>query len=75
MEKDEINEVFKELIKKGMPEKIISNFVVVAEINDSDGAELHVIVSDGITPWTSIGLLQYAMDMVAIGEFNTKEQD
>jgi hypothetical protein len=70
---EEINEIFREIVQKTLPEKLIINFVVVAEIADETGSQLSLFVSDSMSPWLAHGMLEYAIDMVDSG--NIKEDD
>ena len=70
---EEINEIFREIVQKTLPEKLIINFVVVAEIADDTGSQLSLFVSDSMSPWLAHGMLEYAIDMVDSG--NIKEDD
>ena len=58
------NEIFNELIRNAMPNRIISNFVLVCEVLSEDGSELSIATSDSMTPWLGSGMLQSAMNMM-----------
>jgi hypothetical protein len=62
---EEMNEIFRELVHKSMPEKLIVNFVIVAEVADEKGSQLNLFVSDTMSPWLAHGMLEYAIDMIA----------
>ena len=47
-----------------MPDRVISNFVLVCEILSEDGSELTVAHSDSITPWLGLGMLLSAQDIL-----------
>jgi hypothetical protein len=70
---DNMNEIFRELVHKSMPEKLIVNFVIVAEVADEKGSQLSLFVSDSMSPWLAHGMLEYAIDMV--DSENYKEND
>jgi 2-succinyl-5-enolpyruvyl-6-hydroxy-3-cyclohexene-1-carboxylate synthase len=70
---EEINEIFREIVQKTLPEKLVVNFVVVAEIADETGSQLSLFVSDSMSPWLAHGMLEYAIDMVDSG--NIKDDD
>jgi hypothetical protein len=57
-------EVFSELIRNAMPNRIISNVVLVCEVLSEDGSELSIATSDSMTPWLGTGMLQSAMNMM-----------
>ena len=69
---EEINEIFREIVQKNLPEKLVINFVVIAEIADDTGSELSLLVSDSMSPWLAHGMLEYAIDMVNSG--NIKDE-
>jgi hypothetical protein len=57
-------EVFSQLIREAMPNRVISNFVLVCEVLTEDKAELTIAHSDSITPWLSLGMLLSAQDLL-----------
>lgn len=61
---DDDREMFSQLIREAMPDRVITNFVLVCEILTEDGAELTVAHSDSITPWLSLGMLLSAQDLL-----------
>lgn len=75
MEPEETNNTFLDIVKKAMPDKIIANFVVVAEMVDGTNTELSIFVSESMTPWLASGMLQAAMDLVADGQQSIIEDD
>lgn len=75
MEPDETNNTFLDIVKKAMPDKLIANFVVVAEMVDGTNTELSIFVSESMTPWLASGMLQAAMDLVADGQQSIIEDD
>lgn len=56
--------IFSELIRSAMPNRIISNFVLVCEVLTEDGSELSIATSDSMTPWLGSGMLQSAVNMM-----------
>jgi hypothetical protein len=66
-ENDDMNEIFRELVQKSLPEKLITNFVIVAEVADEDSSQLSIFVSDTMSPWLAHGMLEYAIDMIDNG--------
>lgn len=61
---DSENEAFENIIKSALPDKMITNFVLVAEVVDSSGEELSIFMSDQMTPWLALGMLKYASHTV-----------
>lgn len=65
MDDDQINEdLFQDLIHSVLPERLITNFIVIAEVMDDSGEELSVVMSDNMTPWLAVGMLKSAVDIV-----------
>ena len=65
MDDGQINEnTFQDLIGSVLPDRLITNFIVVAEVMDSTNEELSIVMSDGMTPWLAVGMLKSAVDMV-----------
>jgi hypothetical protein len=58
-----------------MPEKLIANFIIVAEMVDGTNTELSIFVSESMTPWLASGMLQSAIDLVADGQQSIIEDD
>jgi hypothetical protein len=67
-----------ELLRSAMPNKIVSNFILIAEIVEEEGQSLSLAISDSMTPWLAYGMLNGAMGMVSSGEYqfpiNDEEQ-
>jgi hypothetical protein len=63
LDQDNQNNAFLDIVKKAMPDKIIANFIIVAEMVDGTNTELSIFVSESMTPWLATGMLQAAMDL------------
>lgn len=74
-DKDDMNEIFRELVQKSLPEKLIINFVIVAEVADDEGSQLSLFVSDTMSPWLAHGMMEYAIDMISSGIDGSGQQD
>lgn len=61
---DSENEAFEDIIKSAIPNKMISNFVLIAEVIDSDGEELSIFMSEQMTPWLALGMIKYGSHTV-----------
>lgn len=69
---DEVNDnsylnTFIDMMKAAMPDKVIANFVFVAEVVSGQDNELSVVTSNGMTPWLAGGMLSAASEMIAEG--------
>lgn len=53
-----------DILRQSMPNKIITNFVLVCEVVTEDGAELIVNHSESMTPWLGAGMLLSAQDIL-----------
>lgn len=64
----EDDDVFSQIVKDALPGKMITNFIVVAEILDESTEHLSMFTSDRMTPWLAKGMLNSAIDMVSDAE-------
>ena len=65
-----------ELLMKGMlPSRLITNFVIVAEVVDGDSSELSVSVSGGMTPWLASGMLEHAASIISTGDSRNMDDE
>lgn len=64
----EDDDVFSQIVKDALPGKMITNFIVVAEILDENTEHLSMFTSDRMTPWLAKGMLNSAIDMVSDAE-------
>ena len=71
---EDMNEIFRELVQKSLPQKLIINFVIVAEVADDDGSQLSIFVSDTMSPWLAHGMLEYAIGMIDTGSDNGEKE-
>lgn len=60
----EQNDFFQQMINEAMPEVMVTNYVVIAEVVTDKGTDLQMILSDGITPWLASGMLEFGSDML-----------
>lgn len=68
-ENDEaIFKTFIDMMRASMPDKVITNFVFVAEVVSNDNNELSIVTSNGMTPWLANGMLHAASDMIIGGQ-------
>lgn len=68
-------EQFEELIKQILPDKLITNFILIAEIVNGDDEELSVNVSNGMTPWLALGMVRYAEAMIRSREDELSDEE
>ncbi len=63
-----INGLFEELVKEILPETVITNFFLIAEVVSEDGTDLSLTVSPSLTPWLALGMIRSAEQMIVSGE-------
>lgn len=68
-------EQFEEIIRQVMPNRLITNFILIAEIVNGDDEELSVNVSNNMTPWLAMGMLGYAENMIKTREDELLEDE
>ena len=59
---------FDSFVRDSLPDKLIANFIIVAEIVTESGTELSISCSMSRTPWLASGMLRSAEDMILSGE-------
>jgi hypothetical protein len=59
---------FDSFVRDSLPNKLVSNFIIVAEIVNEAGTELSISCSTSMTPWLASGMLRSAEDMILSGE-------
>lgn len=63
-----INGLFEELVREILPETVITNFFLIAEVVSEDGTDLSLTVSPNLTPWLALGMVRSAEQMIISGE-------
>lgn len=58
-----------ELLRGMLPQGLVTNFVLIAEVVSNSQQELVLSISDSMTPWLANGMLETAMDMMRSGEY------
>lgn len=74
-ENEEFLNTFIDMMRAGMPEKVISNYIFIAEIVSNDNNVLNIVTSNGMTPWLAVGMLQSAEDMILSGQTAYDDDD
>jgi hypothetical protein len=65
---EEFFSTFIDMMRAAMPDKVITNFVFIAEVVSNDNNELSIVTSTGMTPWLAQGMLRAADDMIISGQ-------
>lgn len=63
------------LIAEAFPEKMITNWIIIAEVVDNDSRDLHMGTSEGMTTWLGAGMLACAKEIMMSREFDTLIDD
>ena len=58
-----------ELLRGSLPQSLVTNFVLIADIVSDTDQELVLTISDSMTPWLANGMLETAMEMMRAGEY------
>lgn len=69
-EEQALREQFNNIIKDILPEKLVTNFIIIAEVANSESSELSVSVSTGMSPWLASGMLDFASEIIMSGEYS-----
>ena len=64
-----VDKEIEELLRGALPQSLVTNFVLIAEIVSDSDQELVLTISDSMTPWLANGMLETAMEMMREGEY------
>ena len=64
-----VDKEIEELLRGALPQSLVTNFVLIAEIVSDSDQELVLTISDSMTPWLASGMLETAMEMMRAGEY------
>lgn len=53
------------IIRDALPNVVVTNFVLVAEILNESDTSLFISMNDGMTPWLAQGMLQCGMELIS----------
>jgi len=74
-EEDVANEVDAFVAQKmGDVNGLMTSYILVAEVIAEDGVDMHVAISDKMTPWKAAGMLSYAQDFAAVETWNGRRE-
>lgn len=59
---ENLNELFIDLMKGALPDAVISNFILIAEVVTEDGKAITVAHSVEMTPWLATGMVEFASE-------------
>jgi hypothetical protein len=66
-------DVFTSLVKDVIPNKVISSFILIAEVTEADGKSLQIVMSDGMTRWMAEGMINCASDTMFTPSYDEDE--
>lgn len=72
---DNENDAFNNIIREALPDRMITHFILVAEVLGSDTEELSIFTSEAMTPWLALGMLKSASDMVRSNQGQPKFEE
>lgn len=75
MSDDDAQIEFLNLIKDTFPDKMITNWIIVAESITDYGQDLHVASSNNMTTWLATGMLNCAEDIILNSGFPHQEEE
>lgn len=55
---------FQAMLEASLPDKIITNYIIIAESVTADTRDLHVSTSDQMTTWLATGMLNCASEVI-----------
>ncbi len=67
LSEEQILRDFTEMVKGTLPSRVVTNFILIAEVVGSSANELSIATSDSMTPWLATGMLRAGMDMIVMG--------
>lgn len=67
-EEQALREQFENLIRDILPTRLVTNFIIIAEVANNESSELSVSVSAGMSPWLANGMLEFASEIIMSGE-------
>ena len=53
-----------DLLRSALPNIVITNFILVAEVVDEEETKLFISMSDNMTPWLASGMLQCGLELL-----------
>lgn len=66
---------FERIIKDAVHGRVVSNFVLVAEMVGGDGQDIEVYLSQMMTPWLASGMLHYAEGLILETTYGESEEE
>jgi hypothetical protein len=61
------------MVDGAFPDRMITNWIVIAESLTEDGSDLHIATSDGMTAWLASGMINCAGEIILTNSYSTQE--
>lgn len=65
----QMDDRLEQLLREALPDQLVTNFIIIAEVASGSQQQLSLTVSDSMTPWLAHGMLDMATDMMRSGEY------
>lgn len=62
---------FDKLVEEALPQRLVTNWILIAETADADNQDLHVMSSPGVTSWLAQGMINCAGDIILTNSYST----
>ena len=72
---EQIKNIFDSMMDKILPSRLITNFIIIAEVVGDEGSEIAVTLANGLTPWAADGMLRYAQQIITSDDFESFKDD
>lgn len=66
---------FSTFVSEAFPDKIVTNWVVIAETVSSDSRTMQIATSENMTTWLASGMLSCAQDIVVNSQYEIDDDD
>jgi hypothetical protein len=63
------------LVSDAFPDRIVSNWVVIAETVSADSRTMQIATSENMTTWLATGMLSCAQDIVMNQHYEVEDDD
>jgi hypothetical protein len=63
------DEVFRQIVQEALPGRMVTNFVLIAEVIDDEYEHLSLFTSERMTSWLAKGMLKSAEEMISEAEY------
>ena len=66
---------FDKMVGEAFPQKIVTNWIIVAETMSESGQDLHIATSDHMSSWLAQGMINCAGDIILTNSYSAHEGD